>query len=127
MNQSPRRMIVSNLKLTEISTVDRPAVQGALAVLMKSQAPGDDVAIRKNAVEVAKGDIAPGFTVAQYEDAMFRRADELADKHRITSEQALAKGLNSASNIADRELMDLAHASQVASVAAYGRKQGVAA
>ena len=94
---------------------------------MKSQASGDDVAIRKNAVEVAKGDAASGFTVAQYEDAMFRRADELADKHRITSEQALAKGLNSASNIADRELMDLAHASQVASVAAYGRKQGAAA
>ena len=126
MNQSPRRMIVSNLKLTEISTVDRPAVQGALAVLMKSQAPGDDVAIRKNAVEVAKGDTVPGFTVAQYEDAMFRRADELADKHRITSEQALAKGLNPG-QIGDRELMDLAHASQVASVAAYGRKQGAAA
>ena len=126
MNQSPRRMIVSNLKLTEISTVDRPAVQGALAVLMKSQAPGDDVAIRKNAVEVAKGDTVPGFTVAQYEDAMFRRADELADKHRITSEQALAKGLNPG-QIGDRELMDLAHASQVASVAAFGRKQGAAA
>ena len=93
---------------------------------MKSQAPGEDVAIRKNAVEVAKGDTAPGFTVAQYEDAMFRRADELADKHRITSEQALAKGLNPG-QIGDRELMDLAHASQVASVAAYGRKQGAAA
>ena len=93
---------------------------------MKSQASGDDVAIRKNAVEVAKGDAASGFTVAQYEDAMFRRADELADKHRITSEQALAKGLNPG-QIGDCELMDLAHASQVASVAAYGRKQGAAA
>ena len=101
MNQSPRRMIVSNLKLTEISTVDRPAVQGALAVLMKSLAPGDDVAIRKNAVEVAKGDTAPGFTVAQYEDAMFRRADELGAtvvQHSLVDTNAARLHCNRASD-----------------------------
>lgn len=126
MSLAMKKYVIRNLNLSELSSVDRPAQKGAVAVLMKSQTSGEDVAIRKNAADVAGGDTQPGFTVAQYEDAMFRRADELADKHGITSEQALFKGLNPGM-LADREMMDLAHAGEVAAVAAYGRKRGVAA
>lgn len=48
---------------------------------------------------------------------MLRRAEELARDYRVSPEQALAKGLS-----ADRELMDLAHACEVARVGAYGQE-----
>lgn len=107
-----RRQLVSNLKLREISSVDHPAQVGATAVLMK-RADGADVEILKNAAAVAGGG-APVFGVADYEDAMLRRADELALSQRVTPEQALAKNLST-----DRSLMDLAHASAVARCSAY--------
>ena len=104
---------VSNLKLMEISSVDKPAQTGAVSVLLKSQ-DGGRVAIRKNAADVAGG-AKPAFGVDQYEDAMLARAGELAKEQGTSPEQALAKGLS-----ADRELMDLAHAGEVARAAAYG-------
>lgn len=112
MTIAVRRQVVSNLELSEISSVDHPAQVGAMAVLMK-RAEGADVEIRKNAAAVAGGG-APAFGVADYEDAMLRRADELARTQKVTPEQALAKNLST-----DRSLMDLAHASVVARCSAY--------
>lgn len=112
MTIAVRRQVVGNLKLSEISSVDQPAQAGATVVLMK-RAEGGDVEIRKNAAAVAGGGV-PDFAVADYEDAMLRRADELALSQRITPEQALAKNLST-----DRSLMDLAHASAVARCSAY--------
>lgn len=126
MSLAMKKYVIRNLNISELSSVDRPAQKGAVAVLMKSHTSGEDVAIRKNAADVADGGTKPNFTVTQFEDAMFRRADELADKHGITSEQALFKGLNPGM-LADREMMDLAHAGEVAAVAAYGRRRGAAA
>ena len=105
---------VTNLKLMEISSVDKPAQVGAVSVLLKSES-GDRVAIRKNAADVAGGG-SPSYAVDQYEDAMLVRAAELAKAAGLTPEQALAKGLST-----DPELMDLAHAGEVARVAAYGQ------
>lgn len=112
MTTTLKRQIITNLKLSEISSVDNPAQVGARAVLMK-RGEGADVEIRKNAAAVADGG-APAYGIADYEDAMFRRADELALAQRTTPEQALAKNLAS-----DRSLMDLAHAAEVARSAAY--------
>jgi hypothetical protein len=105
---------ILSMRLDEISSVDRPAQAGAVAVILK--AAERDVAIRKNAGEVAVGE-KPTFAVTEFEDAMLRRADELAVPGRVTKEQALAKGLST-----DRTLMDLAHAAEVARAAAYGEQ-----
>lgn len=115
MTTQSKRQVVKGLRLDEISSVDSPAQVEAVAVLMK-RADGGDVEIRKNAGEVAAGG-KPAFGVLQYEDAMLRRAEELARDYRVSLEQALAKGLS-----ADRELMDLAHACEVARVGAYGQE-----
>ncbi|HXS50108.1 MAG TPA: hypothetical protein VN697_02815 [Tepidiformaceae bacterium] len=109
-----QKFTIKNLAIREISSVDRPAQQGAVAVIMKSAER--DVEIRKNAGEVAAGQ-KPGFTVTDFEDAMLRRADELARETSATPEQALAKGLST-----DTTLMDLAHAGEVARVAEYGQR-----
>ena len=112
MSSTLKRQVITNLKLSEISSVDNPAQLGARSVLMK-RADGIDIEIHKNAAAVAGG-AAPAFGVADYEDAMLRRADELAVSQRVTPEQALAKNLST-----DRSLMDLAHASAVARCSAY--------
>ncbi len=113
MTSTLKRQVVRNLHLGEISSVDNPAQVGATAVLMK-RADGADVDIRKNAAAVADGgDVA--YSVMAFEDAMFRRADELALAQNVTPEKALAKNL-----FTDRTLMDLAHASEVARCSAYG-------
>jgi hypothetical protein len=109
-----KKFTIKRLAIKEISSVDRPAQEGAVAVLMKSAE--DDVEIRKNAGEVAAGE-KPGFTATDYEDAMLRRADEIATERRTTPEQALAKGLST-----DRTIMDLAHAGEIARVAEYGQR-----
>lgn len=113
MTTTIKRHRVSNLKLNEISSVDYPAQAGAVSVLIKS-AGGGDVEIRKNAAAVAGGD-KPAYGSDAFEDAMLRRADELARDMRVTPEQALVQGLSS-----DKSLRDLAHASEVAKVAEYG-------
>jgi hypothetical protein len=116
------KYVVKNLQLREISSVDRPAQPGAVSVLIKAGSESD-VEIRKNARDVAGGE-KPSYDVTTFEDAMFRRADELAGAGSITPEQALAKGLST-----DKTIMDLAHAAEVARAASYGeqvRKRHVA-
>lgn len=112
MTTPQKKFIVRNLKLNEISSVDRPAQVGATAALFK-RADDRAVNIRKDAAAVAGGS-APAFGVSQYEDAMFVRAAELATYHRVTPEQALSKHLTT-----DPELRDLAHATEVARCNAY--------
>jgi hypothetical protein len=108
-----QRHRVQNLRLSEISSVDRPAQAGAVAVLMKRADEDTYATIRKSAAAVAEGS-KPSCSVEQYEDAMFSRAAELAQHHRTTPEQALAKGLSD-----DLELRDLANAAEVARHEAY--------
>jgi len=115
MTTQLKRQVVKGLRLSEISSVDHPAQTGAVAVLLK-RADAGDVEIRKNAADVASGG-KPEFGVLQYEDAMLRRAEELARDQGVTPEKALAKGLTT-----DRELMDLAHACEVARVGSYGQE-----
>lgn len=112
MSTSPKKFIVRNLKLNEISSVDRPAQIGATVALFKRADEGT-VNICKDAAAVAEGS-TPSFGVSQYEDAMFERAAELAAYHRVTPEQALSKHLTT-----DRQLRDLAHAYEVARGIAY--------
>lgn len=118
MTKPPKRYRVSNLKLREISSVDHPAQAGARSVLIKSAGATNvtDIEIRKNASAVVGGD-KPNFGSDAFEGAMLRRADELAQHHRITPEQALLKGLGE-----DAALRDLAHACEVAKVAEYGAR-----
>lgn len=126
MNPPIKRHRVSNLRLREISSVDRPAQVGAVSVLIKSAGVSEvsDVEIRKSAASVAEGGELK-HTCGEYEGAMLRRADELAAYHRISPEQALLKGLAE-----DLDLRNLAHASEVARASEYGltvRKRHVGA
>jgi hypothetical protein len=108
--------VICDLKLREISSVDRPAQVGAVSVLMKrgkGEAEVSTTDIRKNAAAVATGG-DPAFTVTEFEDAMFDRAVELGRLLGCTPEQALAKGLSS-----DPAMRDFAHASEVARASAY--------
>ena len=68
------------------------------------------IVIRTINKQCGPGGSTPSFGVSQYEDAMF----ELATYHRVTPEQALSKHLTT-----DRELRDLAHATEVARCNAY--------
>lgn len=113
MTTQTKRHRITNLKLREISTVDRPAQTGAVVVLMKSDTSPEDVAIRKNAAAVVGG-ATPAYGVADYEDAMFTRAAELAQGYGSTPEQALVKGL-----VSDTTLRDLTHACEIARCSAY--------
>ncbi len=110
-----KRHRVHNLKLAEISSVDRPAQVGAVSVLMKSAGATDvtTIDIRKNAAAVVDG-ADPAFGVPDYEDAMFARAAELGKERGCTPEQALSKCLTT-----DTALRDLAYASEVARCGAY--------
>ncbi|MGU3389838.1 hypothetical protein [Sphingomonas sp. M1A8_2b] len=116
MTHASKRFRVTNLKLREISTVDHPAQAGALAVLIKSAGALSmtDIDIRKNAAAVAKGEPAT-FTRLQYEDALLKRAEELADKQGVTPEQALSANLTT-----DSTIRDLTNAYEVANAAEYG-------
>lgn len=79
------KKIIRDMTVTEISSVDRPAVAGATAVLLKSAG----AALRKNAAEVAAGQAAPLFKAAEYGDAMMARAGEIAVEKGCTPGQAL--------------------------------------
>lgn len=81
----PKKMIVRDMTVNEISTVDVPAVKGATAVILKSAS----VAIRKNAAEVAAGQAEPLHKAAEYSDAMMVRAGEIALEKGCTPGQAL--------------------------------------
>lgn len=85
MTTATKKQIIRDMTVFEVSSVDRPAVQGATAVLLKSEG----AALRKNAAEVAAGQAAPLYKAAQYEDAMMARAGEIAVEKGCTPGKAL--------------------------------------
>jgi len=104
----PKKQIVRSMTVDEISTVDRPAQKGAVAVLLKSAG----AALRKNASEVAAGAAEPLFKAAEYADAIMARAGEIAVEKGITPGQALLDHSGS-----DPVLIELACAERSAEVA----------
>ena len=101
----PKKMIVRDMTVNEVSTVDVPAQPGAVAVILKSGA----VDIRKNASEVAAGEAAPLYKAAEYGDAIMARAEEIA----------LAKGISAGKaqidyTVSDTVLRDLSYAERMA-------------
>jgi len=108
MSAAPKRMIVRDLTVNEVSSVDIPAVKGATAVLLKS----GSVAIRKNAAEIAAGEAAPLYKAAEYGDAMIVRAGEIAATCGCSPQQAFLDHSGT-----DPVLIELAHAERAAEVA----------
>lgn len=104
----PKKMIIRDMTVTEISTVDVPAQKGAVAVLLK----GEGVALRKNAAEVAQGRAEPLYKAAEYGDAMLVRAGEIAAQTGITPGQALLDHSGT-----DPVLIELACAERCAEIA----------
>ncbi|MBX7496843.1 hypothetical protein K3172_13345 [Qipengyuania sp. 6B39] len=104
----PKKMIVRDMTVNEISTVDVPAVKGATAVILKSAS----VAIRKNAAEIAAGEAAPLYKAAEYADAMMVRAGEIALEKGCTPGKALLDHSGT-----DPVLIELACAERSAEVA----------
>jgi len=88
----PKKMIVRDMTVNEVSTVDRPAQPGAVAVILKS----GTVDIRKNASEVAAGQAAPLYKAGEYGDAIMARAEEIA----------LAKGISAGKALIDYAVSD---------------------
>lgn len=109
----PKKMIVRDLTVTEVSSVDIPAVKGATAVLLKGAA----VDIRKNASDVAAGAAAPLYKAAEYGDAMIARSVDLAKQHGGTPEGALSRHCGS-----DPELVALAKAERAAEMEAMRKR-----
>ena len=116
MSMPMKRYRVSSLRLREISTVDRPAQVGAVAVLIKSR-EGTTMTydtILKSAGAVCRGE-QPAHSRDDYEAALLKRADVLAKEQSISPEQALSRNLTT-----DTELRDLINAYEAANAAAYG-------
>jgi hypothetical protein len=107
MTAQPKK-IIRDMTVFEVSSVDRPAVKGATAVLFKSEG----AALRKNAAEVAAGTAEPLYKAAQYGDAMMARAGEIAAEKACTAGQALLNHSGS-----DPVLIELAHAERSAEMA----------
>lgn len=116
MIPNKKRFRVSNLKLSEISSVDRPAQTGALAVLMKSA--GETTVtydtILKSASAVARGE-QPAHSRDDYEAAILKRAETLAKDQGVSPEQALSRNLTT-----DADLRTLTNGYEAANAAAYG-------
>jgi len=104
----PKKMIIRDMTVTEVSTVDRPAQTGATAVILKSAG----AALRKNAAEVASGSAEPLYKAAEYGDAMMARAGEIAVEKGCTPGQALLDHSGT-----DPVLIELACAERSAEVA----------
>lgn len=116
---STPRQVIRRLTVNEVSTVDRPAQPGATVAIIKSV--GGDVAIRKSANDLAGLSSVDAFDTplhksADYEEALFRRADELARERGVTKERALTDAISGNDAVA----MDLAHAYTVAKVREHG-------
>lgn len=103
------KKIIRSMTVDEISTVDRPAQTGAVAVLLKSEG----AALRKNASEVASGNAEPLYKAADYVDAMMVRAGEIAVEKGCTPGQALLEHSGT-----DAVLIELACAERSAEIAA---------
>lgn len=106
MNQ-PKK-IIRDMTVFEVSSVDRPAVKGATAVIMKSEG----AALHKNAAEVAVGAAEPLYKAAEYGDAMMARAGEIAVEKGCTPGQALLDHSGT-----DPVLIELARAERWAEIA----------
>jgi hypothetical protein len=102
------KKIIRDMTVTEISSVDRPAVAGATAVLLKSAG----AALRKNAAEVAAGQAAPLYKAVLYRDAIMARAGEIAIEKGCTPGQALLDHSGT-----DTVIIELAYAERAAEVA----------
>ncbi|MBH0111427.1 hypothetical protein I5E68_00495 [Novosphingobium sp. YJ-S2-02] len=110
----PKKMIVRDMTVNEISTVDVPAVKGATAVILK----GGSVAIRKNAAEIAAGQAEPLYKAADYADAIMVRAGEIAQQTGVS----VSKALLDHSGI-DPVMIELAKGERAAEMAAMRSKQ----
>lgn len=102
------KKIIRSMTVNEISSVDRPAVTGATAVILKSAG----AALRKNASEVAAGQAEPLYKATEYADAMMARAGEIAVEKGCTPGQALLDHSGT-----DPVLIELACAERSAEVA----------
>lgn len=80
-------MVITDMTVTEVSTVDTPAQKGAVAVIMKRGGPSID--IRKNAAEIATGEAEPLYQASEFGDAIMERAREIADETGTTPAKAL--------------------------------------
>jgi len=104
----PKKMIIRDMTVNEVSTVDVPAVKGAVAVILKR----GGTPLLKNAAEVAAGQAEPLYKAAEYGDAMMARAGEIAVEKGCTPGQALLDHSGT-----DPVLIELACAERVAEVA----------
>ena len=102
------KKIIRDMTVFEVSSVDRPAIKGATAVILKSAG----AALRKNAAEVANGSAEPLYKAAEFADAMMARAGEIAVEKGCTPGQALLDHSGS-----DPVLIELACAERSAEVA----------
>ena len=87
MTTPTTKQIIRSMTVDEISSVDRPAIAGATAVLMKNA--NTSLPIRKNATEVAAGQASPLYKAADYANAMIARSVELSKQYGGTPEAAL--------------------------------------
>lgn len=110
----PKKMIVRDMTVNEISTVDVPAVKGATAVILKSAS----VAIRKNAAEIAAGQAEPLYKAADYADAIMVRAGEIAQQTGVSVSKALLDHSGT-----DPVIIELAKGERAAEMAAMRSKQ----
>lgn len=102
------KKIIRDMTVFEVSSVDRPAVTGATAVILKSEG----AALRKNASEVAAGAAEPLYKAAEYGDAMMARAGEIAVEKGCTLVQALLDHSGT-----DAVLIELAYGERAAEIA----------
>jgi len=109
-----KKMIIRDMTVNEISTVDVPAVKGATAVILKSFT----AALRKNAAEVAAGEAEPQYKAAEYADALIVRAGEIALEKGCTPGKALLDHSGT-----DPVIIELAKGERAAEMAAMRSKQ----
>lgn len=109
MTTQPKK-IIRSMTVEEISSVDRPAVAGATAVILKSA--DMSLPIRKNAAEVATGNAQPLYKAAEYGDAIIARSVELSKQYGGTPEAALSSHCGT-----DPVLVELACAERSAEIA----------
>ena len=109
-----KKMIIRDMTVNEISSVDTPAVKGATAVILKS----GSVAIRKNAAEIAVGQAEPLYKADAYADAMMVRAGEIAAQTGTTVSKALLDHSGT-----DPVIIELAKGERAAEMAAMRSRQ----
>ncbi|WP_227340120.1 hypothetical protein [Sphingopyxis sp. P8] len=109
-----KKMIIRDMTVTEVSSVDVPAVKGATAVIMKSSS----VAIRKNAADIVAGEAEPLYKAAEYADAIMVRAGEIAQQTGVTVSKALLDHSGT-----DPVIIELAKGERAAEMAAMRSKQ----